>query len=185
MTLPQDVIGVDVSKEWIDCHRLSTGAAWRVEATRRALRRFAGEAVGALVVFEASGGYERALGEALDSTGVAWARVNPRQVREFARASGRLAKTDRVDAAVLAAFGRARAPAPAPARPRNAAVERLVELVGRREVLVGMRTAEMQRLGRARRLLAPADRGRAARARPADRAPRGRDRGAPRGLPGA
>lgn len=148
MTLPQDVIGVDVSKAWIDCHRLSTGAAWRVEATRRELRRFACEAVGALVVFEASGGYERALAEALEATGIAWARINPRQVRDFARASGRLAKTDRVDAAVLAAFGRAFTPAPE--RPRDAAVERLAELVGRRDTLVGMRTAETQRFGQAR-----------------------------------
>lgn len=148
MTLPQDVIGVDVSKDWIDCHRLSTGAAWRAEAKPRALRRFAGEAGDALVVFEASGGYERALAEALDAAGVVWARVNPRQVREFARASGRLAKTDQIDAAVLSAFGRALAPAPA--RPRDAAVERLAELVSRRETLVAMRTAEMQRLGRIR-----------------------------------
>jgi transposase len=102
MTLPQDVVGVDIAKDWIDCHRLSTGEAWRVDTSPRALRRFAARASGALVVFEASGGYERPLVAALDAAGATYARVNARQAREFARASGRLAKTDRVDAEVLA-----------------------------------------------------------------------------------
>ena len=147
MTLPQDVIGVDVSKDWIDCHWLSSGRAQRVRSTPALLRRFAATTSGALVVFEASGGYERPLAGALDAAGVAYARVNPRQAREFARASGRLAKTDKVDAAVLAGLGRALAPRPTP--PADPAATRLAELVARRDDLVGMRKAETQRLGRA------------------------------------
>ena len=147
MTLPQDVIGVDVSKDWIDCHRLSTGEAWRVGTNPRELRRFAAGAGDALVVFEASGGYERPLAGALDAAGAPYARVNPRQAREFARASGRLAKTDKADAAILAQFGRALAPRPTP--PADPAAARLAELVARRDALVAMRKAEKQRLGQA------------------------------------
>ena len=147
MTLPQDVIGVDVSKDWIDCHRLSTGEAWRVGTNPRELRRFAAGAGDALVVFEASGGYERPLAGALDAAGAPYARVNPRQAREFARASGRLAKTDKADAAILAQFGRALAPRPTP--PADPAAARLAELVARRDALVAMQKAEKQRLGQA------------------------------------
>ena len=148
MTLPQDVIGVDVAKDWIDCHRLSTGAAWRVGTSHRELRRFAASAGDALVVFEASGGYDRPLAAALDAADVAYARVNPRQARDFARASGRLAKTDKVDAAILARMGRALAPEPTPSA--DPAEARLAELVARRDALGGMRKAETQRLGQAR-----------------------------------
>lgn len=151
MTMPQDVIGVDVSKDWIDCHRLSDGRAWRVPTGKTALRRFAASvasAAGMLVVFEPTGGYERPLAEALDAAGVAYARVNARQVREFARASGRLAKTDKADAAALAAYGAALAPRPTP--PADPATARLAELVARRDDLVAMRKAERQRLAQAR-----------------------------------
>ena len=92
MTMPQDVIGVDIAKDWIDIFTLSSGRARRIPSTRAALRRFAMQAQGTRVVFEASGGYERPLAEALAAANVTYARVNPRQAREFARASGRLAK---------------------------------------------------------------------------------------------
>jgi len=110
MTLPQDVIGVDVAKDWIDTFTLSTLKHQRVATTKQALARFARAAKGALVVYEASGGYERPLTDALNKAGTACARVNPRQAREFARATGRLAKTDRVDAEILARMGRALSP---------------------------------------------------------------------------
>jgi len=179
MTLPQDVVGVDIAKDWIDCHRLSTGEAWRVDTSPRSLRRFAARASGALVVFEASGGYERPLVAALDAAGATYARVNARQAREFARASGRLAKTDRVDAEVLAKLGRALAPRPTP--PADPAESRLAELAARRDDLVGMRKAKTQRLGQARdpflRKQIAAHLPHASRP---DRTPRGRDRGASR-----
>ncbi len=147
MTIPQEVIGVDVSKGWIDCHWQSTGEKQRLRTAPAMLRRFADKASSALVVFEASGGYERPLAGALDAAGVTYARVNPRQAREFARACGRLAKTDQVDAAVLAEMGRALAPRPTP--PADPAGMRLAELVARRDALGAMRKAETQRLGQA------------------------------------
>jgi transposase len=148
MTMPQDVIGVDIAKDWIDAFRLASGKAERIPTTRQALARFARAAKGALVVLEASGGYERPLTEALAQAGVAWARVNPRQAREFARATGRLAKTDRVDARVLAEMGRALNPRPTP--PADPDRARLADLVARREDLAGMIRAEKNRAGQAR-----------------------------------
>ena len=134
MTLAQDIIGVDIAKGWIDTFTLSTLKHERIVRTKQALARFARTAKGALVVCEASGGYDRPLTEALAKAGTVCARVNPRQAREFARATGRLAKTDRVDAEVLARMGRALSPRPtAPVDPDRA---RLADLVARRDDLV-------------------------------------------------
>lgn len=143
MTLPQDFIGVDIAKDWIDLFRLSTGGCERIATTGPALARFARSARGALVIFEASGGYERPLAEALQKAGVDYARVNPRQAREFARAIGRLAKTDRVDAEGLARMGRALELAPTP--PLDANRARLAALVARRDDLVAMIRSERNR----------------------------------------
>lgn len=143
MTMPQDHIGVDVSKGWIDVHRLSTGRHERIATTEPELARFARTARGGLVVLEASGGYERPLLAALAEAGTACARVNPRQARDFARSTGRLAKTDRVDAAVLAHMGRALDLAPTP--PTDPARARLIELVARRSDLVATIQAERNR----------------------------------------
>lgn len=148
MTLPQDFIGVDVSKDWIDVFWLVSGRCERIATTKRVLARFARAARGALVVLEASGGYERPLTEALARAGTEFARVNPRQAREYARATGRLAKTDRVDAEVLARMGRALELAPTPApEPERA---RLAELVARRDDLVASIRREKNRAGQAR-----------------------------------
>ena len=150
MTLPRHVLGVDVAKDWIDVCDPALGEVRRIKTTASALGAFARALPDdAFLVFEASGGCERPLMEALEAPelrerGIAHARVNPRPAREFARATGRLAKTDKVDARVLAEMGckldlRA-APAPDPAR------RRLAELVARREDLVAMIAAETQRL---------------------------------------
>lgn len=146
--MPQNVIGVDIAKDWIDTYCLATGKAGRIKMTPRALTAFARRCADALVVFEASGGYERPLAEALATDGVAYARVNPRQAREFARASGRLAKTDRVDAEVLARMGRALELSPTP--PPDPARERLAALVARRDDLVEEAGREANRLKQAR-----------------------------------
>lgn len=143
MTLPQDFIGVDIAKDWIDIFRLSTGLRERIATAGPALARFARTARGALVVLEASGGYERPLAQALARAGVDYARVNPRQAREFARATGRLAKTDRVDAELLARMGRALELAPTP--PLDANRARLAALVARRDDLVAMIRSEKNR----------------------------------------
>ena len=146
--MTQDIIGVDIAKNWIDIHRLSTGQGKRLATTRPALLRFAAQAGDVLVVFEASGGYERPLMEALVEAGVPFARVNPRQAREFARATGRLAKTDRVDAAMLAEMGRALRLKPSPLRAPERI--RLAELMARRDDLGDMRRREENRMKQAR-----------------------------------
>lgn len=141
--MPQDFLGVDIAKGWIDIFTLSTGRHERIATTRQALARFARTARGGLVVLEASGGYERPVIDALTRAGVTFARVNPRQAREFARASGRLAKTDRVDAEVLARMGRALELAPTP--PEDPDRARLADLVARRDDLVAAIRAEKNR----------------------------------------
>ena len=149
MTWPQNVIGVDVSKDWIDVFTLSTSKLERIATTKQALARFAQSAKGCLVVCEASGGgYERALTEALGQAGVDCARVNPRQAREFAQATGRLAKTDRVDAEVLARMGRALELRPIPCADADRA--RLSDLVAKRDDLVASIRREKNRAGMAR-----------------------------------
>jgi len=97
-----------------------------------------------LIVLEATGGMETLIATSLAGRGLAVAVVNPRQVRDFAKASGRLAKTDRVDAAVLAAFAQAIRP---PVRPLKDEDSRaLEEMLNRRRQLIEMRVQESQRL---------------------------------------
>lgn len=140
-------VGVDVSKDSLDVAARPTGEAWRVPQTAvgiaRMVRRL--RTLGpTLVVVEATGGYERAAVAALHSQGLSVAVVNPRRVRDFARATGKLAKTDRLDAEVLALFGERMQPAPQPAPdPHQAATE---ELATRRRQLVETLTAEKNRL---------------------------------------
>jgi transposase len=102
----------------------------------------------ALVVLEATGGYEAPLAAALATAGLPVAVVNPRQVRDFARALGRLAKTDRIDAQVLALFGARVQPAPRPLP--DEATQELEAVLLRRRQLLEMLHAERQRLPRAR-----------------------------------
>jgi transposase len=97
-----------------------------------------------LVVIEATGGYERETVAALAAEGLSVAVVNPRQVRDFARATGRLAKTDKIDARVLAAFALAVKPEPRPLKDDQA--QALRDLVTRRRQLLDMRKAEKTRL---------------------------------------
>jgi len=128
--MPRNVIGVDIAKDWFDTFCSDSGAARRLEMTAKSLKAFARTASGRLVVFEASGGYERPLAEALAAASVDYARVNPRQAREFARATGCLAKTDRVDARILArmagALDLAPTPPPDPARSKRRTITLVV-----------------------------------------------------------
>lgn len=146
--IAQDIIGVDIAKDWIDTFQLSSGRHEHIATTKQTLARFAKGAKGALVVLEASGGYERVLIEALTRFKVDFVRVNPRHAREFARSTGKLAKTDRVDAALLARMGRALELQPTPpAPPRQVDLQ---DLVARRDDLVGMIGAERNRLAQCR-----------------------------------
>ena len=100
-------VGIDVAKAQLDIAVEPTGATWTVPRSRGGLRRLQGR-LQALrptrIVLEASGGYERLVVATLAAAGLPVVRVNPRQVRDFARAHGVLAKTDRIDAGVLARF---------------------------------------------------------------------------------
>jgi transposase len=155
MTLHQHVLGVDAARDWIDVCGPDNRVV-RIATDPAALKAFArGLPAGAFLVFEASGGCERPLMDALEAHGIAHARVNPRQAREFARATGRLAKTDKVDARVLAEMGAKLDLRPAP--PPDPARRRLAELVARREDLVASIAAESQRLGQAREAFVKAD----------------------------
>jgi transposase len=104
--MQQTFIGVDVAKSWLDIHHPKQRSL-RIDNTPKAARAFAGACVkeGAWVIFEASGGYDRVLREALETAEVLFSRVNPRQARDFARAMGVIGKTDRVDARMLVELG--------------------------------------------------------------------------------
>jgi len=104
--MQQTFIGVDVAKSWLDIHHPKQRSL-RIDNTPKAARAFAGACVkeGAWVIFEASGGYDRILREALETAEVPFSRVNPRQARDFARAMGVIGKTDRVDARMLVELG--------------------------------------------------------------------------------
>ncbi|WP_441499790.1 IS110 family transposase, partial [Bradyrhizobium sp. 2TAF36] len=96
-----------------------------------------------LVVFEATGVYDLELREALGQAGIRFARINPARARDFARASGQLAKTDPIDARMLAAFARALKPVTEQAA--NPARNALARLAKRRDQLVLMRAQEKNR----------------------------------------
>lgn len=148
------VVGIDVSKARLDT---ALGAEGEVVG-------FSNDAAGisqllerlkalrpSLVVMEASGGYETAAATAIATAGWRLAVVNPRQVRDFARATGRLAKSDQIDAAVLSAFGKAIEPQVTRLPDEDARA--LQALLLRRQQLVAMRAQEHQRLEHAQAVM--------------------------------
>jgi len=140
-------VGIDVSKDVLDVHVRPDGTARPFANTPEgldALLEWLRSLGLTLIVVEASGGYERALLTALSLGGLPVSLVNPKRVRDFAKAIGRLAKTDRLDAAVLARFAETIRP-PVWAMP-NADAENLQALLTRRTQLITMRTMEKNRL---------------------------------------
>jgi transposase len=140
-------VGVDVAKDHLDIHVRPTQNAFRVandEAGIADLVARLQQLAPAGLVLEATGGYEIPVVAALASAGLAPAVVNPRQVRRFAEAVGRLAKTDPLDAAVLAHFAEAVRPPPRPVPDAEARL--LSDLLARRRQLVQMRVSEQHRL---------------------------------------
>jgi transposase len=146
MTAAPLYIGIDVAKDHLDVAVRPGDERWRVrnqepeigELVER-LTRLAP----ALIVLEPTGGYERAVTGALAAAGLAVALVNPRQVRDFAKATGRLAKTDALDAQVLAHLAEAVRP---PVRPLpDEQTQGLAATLERRRQLVTMLTAEKNR----------------------------------------
>lgn len=143
-------VGIDVSKARLDVAVGSTGSVRGFDndaAGHRALVEHLRAAVPARVVLEATGGYERGVVAALAAAGLPVIVLNPRRAREFARAAGVLAKTDALDAKVLALYAETLKP---PLRPLSSEQQRaLADLVARRTQLVGMLTQEKNRLGQA------------------------------------
>lgn len=150
MTQPAPFVGIDVAKAHLDVASPQTNHTWQVPNTASGHQAVVAALTGlapALVVLEASGGYEAAVASVLYAANLPVVVVNPRRVRAFAQAQGQQAKTDPIDAAVLAAFGRALQP---PVRPLpSAQAMQLTELTRRRRQLLQMITAEQHRLDQA------------------------------------
>ena len=139
-------VGIDVSKDRLDVHIRPTGEVFAVARDGAGLGQLVGKLrtiAPSLIVLEATGGFETVVAAALAAAGLPLAVVNPRQIRAFAKACGQLAKTDKLDAAVIAHFADAVQP---PARGVPDEVARaLAELLTRRRQLIGMMTAERNR----------------------------------------
>lgn len=143
-------VGIDVSQERLDVAVRPAGDSWGVGYDQPGLEKLATELVElcpAAVVLEATGNLEVPAVAALAAAGLPVVVVNPRQVRDFAKATGRLAKTDLLDAQVLAHFAEAVRPAQRPLP--DAQTQELAALTTRRNQVITMLVAEKNRLGRA------------------------------------
>jgi transposase len=143
-------VGIDVAKDRLDVHVRPAGERFVVARDGEGIEELArrlNAVTPTLVVLEATGGFETVVAAGLAAAGLPVAVVNPRQIRDFARATARLAKTDTLDAAVIAHFAEAVNP---PVRPLADPQQRLLgELMARRRQLIDMMVAE----GNRRRLL--------------------------------
>jgi transposase len=150
MSIPPCFVGIDVAKAELEVALRPSGERWTLpnaEAGLAALVARLQAVAPTLIVLEATGGYQRAAVAALAAAGLPVVVANPRQTRDFAKATGQLAKTDALDAGALAHFAEAVRPTPRPLP--DAQTEALRALLTRRRQLVAMRTAEHNRLGSA------------------------------------
>jgi transposase len=147
MSEHQIFVGIDVAKGQLDVALRPTGEHWTVpneDASIAALVTQLQAVAPTLIVLEATRGYQRTVVSALAAAGLPVVVANPRQTRDFAKATGQLAKTDALDARVLAHFAEAVRPTPRPLPMAQA--EELRALMARRRQLVAIRTAEINRL---------------------------------------
>ena len=149
-------VGIDVAKAKVDVAVRPTGERWEVPRDEAGIPQLVSEmkTLGpSLVLLEATGGLELPLVAALAAEALPVVVVNPRQVRDFARATGKLAQTDALDAAVLAHFAEAIQP---PVRPlRDAETQELNSLTARRQQVMTMLVSEQNRLGAATSAVRP------------------------------
>jgi transposase len=146
MTAQPIFVGIDISKSYLDVATRPTAQSWRVEHTEAGREQVVADLKALqpeLIVLEATGGLELPLAAALAAAGLKLAVVNPRQVRNFAKALGVLAKTDALDAQVLAHF--AETVRPAVQSLPDEATQVLAALLARRRQLLEMLTAEKNR----------------------------------------
>jgi len=138
--------GIDVSKDRLDVHLRPSGQSFAVPRDGPGLEQLLArlrETAPALVVLEATGGFELTVAAAIAGAGLPLAVVNPRQIRDFARATGRLAKTDRLDAEAIALFAERIRPEPKPVP--GPAAQALAEFVARRRQILEMIGMEQNR----------------------------------------
>jgi transposase len=144
--MEQIFVGIDVAKDRLDVHLRPSGETFALARDAQGLAELAARLAAvapSLVVLEATGGFEVTVAAALAAAGLPLAVVNPRQIRDFARASGKLAKTDTLDAAAIARFAAAIRPEPRPLP--DAAARELGELLARRRQVIEMMVAERNR----------------------------------------
>lgn len=149
-TIVEKFVGIDVSKSTLDISIEPNGIALHVGYDDAGIGEIVNrlkEAAPTLIVMEATGGLEVRIATELASKGLPVAVINPRQARDFAKATGQLAKTDRVDAVVLAAFAKAIRPQVRPLKDEDTIA--LNDMVSRRRQLIDMRVQETLRLGTA------------------------------------
>jgi len=142
------VVGIDVSKDRLDVHVLPSEEAWAVprdaEGLAELCRRLQG--LSGVIALEATGGYENIVAASLSSAGLPLVVVNPAQVRAYAKALGQRAKSDPIDACVIARFAQATKPVVRPLP--DQATQMLAHLLARRRQIVEMMVSESQRLRR-------------------------------------
>lgn len=150
MNTSEHFIGIDVAKAHLDIAVLPSGESWTVSNDEMGIDTLV-QRLQALsptcVVLEATGGLEMPVTAALAAVKLPVVVVNPRQTRDFAKATGQLAKTDAIDAHILARFGQAIRPEPRPFK--DTQTQALAALLVRRRQLVDMLTAEQNRLATA------------------------------------
>jgi transposase len=142
-------VGIDVSKDRLDVHVRPSAEAFAVARDGKGLKELVERLSGLsprLIAVEATGGFETIVAAAIAGAQLPLAVVNPAQIRHFAQAVGKRAKSDPIDAAVIARF--AEAVKPEPRQMRDEAARLLAELVGRRAQIIEMLVAERQREGR-------------------------------------
>ena len=142
-------VGIDVSKDRLDVHVQPTGEAFAVARDGEGLAALVARLkplAPSLVAVEATGGFEMTVAAAIAGAELPLAVVNPAQIRHYAQALGRHAKTDKIDAEVIARFAEATRPEPRPLP--DEATQALSELVTRRRQIIAMMVAERQRAGR-------------------------------------
>jgi transposase len=147
MSQPQVFVGIDVSKSKLDLAVLPGGRQWNLKHDERGIVSLVERLLKlqpALIVLEATGGLEMPLVGALSAVSLPVVMVNPRQVRDFAKATGKLAKTDVIDAQILARFGKALRPSVRPLKDEQ--TRELSALVTRRRQIMEMLVAEKNRL---------------------------------------
>jgi transposase len=149
MTIAHRFIGIDISKAHLDIYDEATAKSERIANAPAAIAALLDRwpRAGRRVVFEATGSYDRSLRCALEAADIAYVRVNPARARDFARATSALAKTDAIDARLLASMARALALAPSQAA--DPLRQRLARLQRRRDQLVACRADDKKRLGQA------------------------------------